>query len=74
LTPEDTVHILGIVSSLFANLASDAPSRIRLLAKFVENNYEKVDKLIELRDNAQSRLKTVEVEIEKEKKVRWSIL
>jgi beta-catenin-like protein 1 len=70
---EDTGHVLGILSSLFSNLASDSSSRIRLLAKFVENDYEKVDKLLELRDNAQNRLKIVDAEIDKEKTVRVSL-
>ncbi|EGO01916.1 hypothetical protein SERLA73DRAFT_166428 [Serpula lacrymans var. lacrymans S7.3] len=64
---EDTSHILGIISSLFTNLPSDSPSRIRLLAKFVENNYEKIDKLLEIRENANTRLKAVNAEIELEK-------
>jgi len=64
---EDTTHILGIMSSLFSNLASDSPARVRLLAKFVESNYEKVDKLLEIRENAQGRLRAVEAEIEAEK-------
>ena len=59
---------MGIVSSLFTNLASDTPARIRLLAKFVENTYEKTDKVLEIRDSAQARLKEVEKEIESEKK------
>ncbi|PSR77278.1 hypothetical protein PHLCEN_2v7971 [Hermanssonia centrifuga] len=67
--PEDTSHSLGIVSSLFSNLASDSPARIRLLAKFVENTYEKVDKLLEIRDAAQGRLRTVEKDIGDEKKM-----
>lgn len=66
---EDTSHTLGIVSSLFSNLPSDSPARIRLLAKFVENSYEKADKLMEIRDAAQGRLNAVEKEIEAEKKV-----
>ncbi|KAH9951592.1 Catenin-beta-like protein [Amylocystis lapponica] len=65
---EDTSHTLGIISSLFSNIPSDSPPRIRLLAKFVDHNYEKVDKLLEVRDAAQGRLKTVEKEIEDEKK------
>ena len=65
---EDTAHTLGIVSSLFTNLPSDSPPRIRLLAKFVENNYEKVDKLLEIRDAAQGRLNAVDREIEKERR------
>ncbi|GBE79478.1 Beta-catenin-like protein 1 homolog [Sparassis crispa] len=65
---EDTSHSLGIISSLFTNLPSDSPVRIRLLAKFVENGYEKVEKLLEVRDAAQTRLKTVEKQIENERK------
>ncbi|KAF7352752.1 DUF1716 domain-containing protein [Mycena venus] len=65
---EDTSHILGILSSLFSNIPSESPARIRLLAKFVEGTYEKVDKLLEIRDNATSRLKAVDAEIEAEKK------
>jgi len=65
---EDASHTLGIVASLFSNLPSDSPARIRLLAKFVENSYEKAEKLLEIRDAAQGRLKTVENEIEAEKK------
>jgi beta-catenin-like protein 1 len=66
---EETVHILGIVSSLFTNLPSDSPARIRVLAKFVDGNYEKVDKLLEIREGAQARLKAVEKEIDAERKV-----
>ncbi|KAI0337925.1 DUF1716-domain-containing protein [Trametopsis cervina] len=64
---EDVSHTLGIVSSLFTNLDSESVSRIRLLAKFVENTYEKADKLLEIRDAAQGRLSQVEKEIANEK-------
>ncbi|KAF8655282.1 hypothetical protein AX16_003181 [Volvariella volvacea WC 439] len=66
LTPEDTGHMLGIISSLFSNLGPDSPGRIRLLAKFVEANYEKVDKLLEIRDSARTRLTATERQILKE--------
>jgi len=66
---EDTSHILGIVSSLFSNTPSESPDRMRLLTKFVENNYEKSDKLLEVRESALNRLKVVDAEIEAEKKV-----
>ncbi|KAI0335461.1 DUF1716-domain-containing protein [Cubamyces sp. BRFM 1775] len=65
---EDTAHTLGIVSSLLSNLASDSPARIRLLAKFVESDYEKPEKLLEIRDAAQGRLRVTNKEIEDEKK------
>ncbi|KAI0750797.1 DUF1716-domain-containing protein [Daedaleopsis nitida] len=64
---EDTAHTLGIVSSLLSNLASETPARTRLLAKFVENSYEKPEKLLEIRDAAHARLRATEKDIESEK-------
>ncbi|GAA6003520.1 hypothetical protein JCM10207_000372 [Rhodosporidiobolus poonsookiae] len=56
LTHEDIEHILSLLSSLFSSLASDSPARIRLIAKFVEGDYEKVDRLSEVRDELETRL------------------
>lgn len=69
---EDTGHILGVLSSLFANLDSDSAPRIRVLAKFVESEYEKVDRLVELREQAETRLKITDREINAEKKVGFA--
>ncbi|RXK40687.1 beta-catenin-like protein 1 [Tremella mesenterica] len=66
---EDEEHILSILVSLFTHLASDSPQRIRLVAKFVESEYEKVERLLEMREAAESRLRVVNREIEREKKV-----
>ena len=66
---EDTNHILGILSSLLSRLGPDTPGRIRLLAKFVESDHEKVDKLLEIRDNEKSLLKKADKEIAVERKV-----
>ncbi|WFD43019.1 hypothetical protein MPSI1_001670 [Malassezia psittaci] len=46
---QDMEHVLGIMASLLHNLASDNPLRMRVLAKFVEKDYAKIDRLIELR-------------------------
>ncbi|KAF8621646.1 hypothetical protein AX15_007664 [Amanita polypyramis BW_CC] len=64
---EDVAHMLGIISSLLSNIASESTSRIRVLAKFVEEDYEKVDKLLEIRENAHARLRATNVAIEAEK-------
>ncbi|GJN88169.1 hypothetical protein Rhopal_001134-T1 [Rhodotorula paludigena] len=56
LTHEDTEHLLSILSSLFTSLPSDTPLRTRLLAKFVEGDYEKVDRLCEIREELESRI------------------
>ncbi|TIB95392.1 DUF1716-domain-containing protein [Wallemia mellicola] len=62
---EQEEHLFGILVSLFSNLGSETPGRIRLLTKFVENNYEKVDRLFEIRENAQNRV-TNRIEQDKE--------
>ncbi|GAA6052466.1 hypothetical protein JCM3770_001126 [Rhodotorula araucariae] len=55
-THEDTEHILSLLSSLFTSLPSDTPLRMRLLAKFVEGDYEKVDRLAEVREELERRI------------------
>ncbi|GAA5847831.1 hypothetical protein JCM9279_006655 [Rhodotorula babjevae] len=55
-THEDTEHILSLLSSLFTSLPSDTPQRTRLLAKFVESDYEKVDRLCEVREELERRI------------------
>ena len=62
-------HMLGILSSLFSNLASESPARMRLLTKFVERTYEKVDRLLEIREGAEARLVVAEKEINQEQNV-----
>ncbi|PVG03677.1 DUF1716-domain-containing protein [Serendipita vermifera] len=64
---EEMSHLLGIISSLFTNLDSESPERLRLLTKFVEGEYEKVDRLLDVRENAETRLKAAEKEIEAER-------
>ncbi|KAG8949257.1 hypothetical protein FRC04_008859 [Tulasnella sp. 424] len=64
---EDATHILGIISSLFSNIPSDSTARVRLLTKFVESDYEKVDRLLEVREGAEARLAVTNKEIEQER-------
>lgn len=64
---EDTSHTLSIMASLFSNIPSDSTERMRLLTKFVENNYEKVDKLLDIRDSAKARLQSTDTEIAADK-------
>ncbi|KAG9554790.1 DUF1716-domain-containing protein, partial [Aureobasidium melanogenum] len=49
LEAADTEHVLGIFSALLRLLPGESSQRIRLLAKFVEKEYEKLDKLVKLR-------------------------
>ncbi|KAK4046878.1 hypothetical protein OIV83_005774 [Microbotryomycetes sp. JL201] len=56
LTPTDIEHVLSIISSLLTSLASDSVARLRLLSKFVEQSYSKIDRLIELRNEIEQRV------------------
>jgi beta-catenin-like protein 1 len=59
---------LGIFSSLLRLLPAESAGRIRTLAKFVEKDYEKIEKLIKLRRDYASKLSSVERKIEEEQK------
>ena len=65
---QTTEHILGIFASLLRALPAETPARIRTLAKFVEKEYEKIEKLITLREGYAARVKEVERGIERQKK------
>ncbi|KAH7390989.1 Catenin-beta-like protein [Phaeosphaeria sp. MPI-PUGE-AT-0046c] len=47
--PEQTEHILGIFASLLRSLPGQSDARFRLLAKFLEKDFEKINKLVTLR-------------------------
>ncbi|CAK7216131.1 hypothetical protein SCUCBS95973_002700 [Sporothrix curviconia] len=53
-------HLLAIFYTMLRLLPADSPERIRLLAKFVEKNYEKVDQLMALRSEYAQRIAAVD--------------
>ncbi|PGH11192.1 hypothetical protein AJ79_05034 [Helicocarpus griseus UAMH5409] len=61
-------HLLGIFSSLLRLLPGESSGRIRTLAKFMEKDYEKIEKLIKLRREYASRVSVVDQSIEQERK------
>ena len=65
---EEVDHLIGILSSLLRYTPADSPARIRTLAKFVEKDYEKISRLIELRKEYQARLDRLEVAISAERR------
>jgi len=54
---EDEKHMLTIIHSLLRNLKKDSESYERLLSKFSENNFEKVEHLVELHEKYLSKVK-----------------
>jgi beta-catenin-like protein 1 len=61
--PEQTEHILGIFASLLRSLPGNSDARFRLLAKFLEKNYEKITKLVALRRDYASRVATFDAKL-----------
>ncbi|EPS30961.1 hypothetical protein PDE_05915 [Penicillium oxalicum 114-2] len=60
-------HLLGIFASLLRLLPGGSAPRIRALAKFMEKDYEKIEKLVKLRREYAARLLPVEQAIQKER-------
>ncbi|KAJ6261708.1 LOW QUALITY PROTEIN: hypothetical protein Dda_2506 [Drechslerella dactyloides] len=63
---QTTEHLLGIFASLLRNLPADSPPRIRTLAKFVEKDYQKLAKILALRQDYARRMWAVNQEIRAE--------
>ncbi|KUJ18071.1 beta-catenin-like protein-like protein 1 [Mollisia scopiformis] len=61
-----TEHLLGIFSSLLRALPAGEAGRIRTLAKFVEKDYEKIEKLVKLRRDYAKKVAAVDDEIRSE--------
>ena len=66
LDGQTTEHLLGIFASLLRLLPANESGRIRTLAKFVEKDYEKTEKLVRLRRDYASRVAVVDEEIRNE--------
>lgn len=66
--PEQTEHILGIFASLLRSLPGNSDSRFRLLAKFLEKDYDKVTKLVTLRRDYVARLAAFDSKMKDEKR------
>lgn len=63
-------HLVGIFSWMLRLLPANSGERVRVLAKFVEKDYEKTDKLVKLRRDFAARLRLVDEQIEKEQQRR----
>ncbi|KAJ8124466.1 hypothetical protein O1611_g9174 [Lasiodiplodia mahajangana] len=59
-------HLIGIFASMLRLLPADSAERIRLLAKFVEKDYEKTAKLVKLRWECATRMGAIDEAIRAE--------
>ncbi|KAI9806393.1 MAG: hypothetical protein M1833_003580 [Piccolia ochrophora] len=62
-----TEHILGVFASFLRLLPADSAERIRVLAKFVEKDYEKIAKLVKMRREYASKVSVVDRDIIEER-------
>ncbi|KAL8722221.1 MAG: hypothetical protein Q9225_001266 [Loekoesia sp. 1 TL-2023] len=62
-----TEHLLGILASMLRSLPANSAERIRLLAKFVEKDYEKIDRAMKIRREYASKVAAVDQEIQIER-------
>ena len=65
---QTTEHLVGIFASMLRLLPGDSAERIRTLAKFVEKNYEKTEKLVKLRRDYGARVGAVDAQIKEEQR------
>jgi beta-catenin-like protein 1 len=66
--PETTEHILGIFASLLRSLPGNSDQRFRVLAKFLEKDFEKIVKLVSLRREYASRVAAFDAKLKDQKK------
>ena len=66
--PETTEHILGIFASLLRSLPGNSDQRFRVLAKFLEKDFEKIAKLVSLRREYASRVAAFDAKLKDQKK------
>lgn len=64
---ENTEHLLGILASMLRSLPANEAPRIRLLAKFVEKDYQACDRLVKLRHEYSSKVALIDKEIQQER-------
>ncbi|KAF9907877.1 hypothetical protein BX616_000306 [Lobosporangium transversale] len=65
---EEEEHIIGIMASLVRNLPLESGHRLRVVRKFVEDDYAKLERLLDLREGYEARLKALDEKIEQENK------
>ena len=68
---EHEEHVCSIISSLFRNVQGSA--RDRLISKFLENDHEKVDRLMELHFKYLARVRNLDEQIRREKRLTASV-
>ncbi|KAG0004455.1 hypothetical protein BGZ79_009235 [Entomortierella chlamydospora] len=67
---EEEEHIIGILASLVRNLPLESGHRLRVVRKFVEDDYAKLERLLDIREGYEARVKAFDEKVEQENKER----
>ncbi|KAG0204387.1 hypothetical protein BGX28_003639 [Mortierella sp. GBA30] len=65
---EEEEHIIGILASLVRNLPLESGHRLRVVRKFVEDDYAKLERLLDLREGYEARVQALDEKIKEENK------
>jgi beta-catenin-like protein 1 len=65
---EEEEHVIGILASLVRNLPLDSGHRLRVVHKFVEDDYAKLERLLDIREGYEARVKAFDEKVEAENK------
>ncbi|KAG0343846.1 hypothetical protein BG004_004953 [Podila humilis] len=65
---EEEEHVIGIMASLVRNLPLESGHRLRVVRKFVEEDYSKLERLLDLREGYEARVQTLDEKIAQENK------
>ncbi|KAF9954086.1 hypothetical protein BGZ72_004917 [Mortierella alpina] len=65
---EEEEHIVGILASLVRNLPLESGHRLRVVRKFVEDDYAKLERLLDLREGYEARVQALDEKFEQENK------
>ncbi|KAK3840403.1 MAG: Catenin-beta-like protein [Linnemannia elongata] len=65
---EEEEHLIGIMASLVRNLPLESGHRLRVVRKFVEDDYAKLERLLDLREGYEARVKALDEKIAQENK------
>ncbi|KAF8944692.1 hypothetical protein BGZ47_003917 [Haplosporangium gracile] len=65
---EEEEHLIGIMASLVRNLPLESGHRLRVVRKFVEDDYAKLERLLDLREGYEARVKALDEKFEQENK------
>ncbi|KAG0226884.1 hypothetical protein BGW41_004061 [Actinomortierella wolfii] len=67
---EDEEHVIGVIASLMRNLPPESGHRLRVVNKFFEDDYAKLERLLDIREGYEARVEAVNEQIARDNEER----